>query len=161
MSYFTVNYFALFGLEECYEQSLEKIKAGYLKLQRELHPDRFVGAAPQTKQLAVHYAAEVNQAYQTLLDPVLRSIYLLKLRGIAWEEENSVALPADFLMEQMLFRERLEALNQTQDEPSRVALREEIEAKKRAITALPGYPIDAMSVYKMQFYAKLDREIAC
>lgn len=161
MSFFEINYFVLFGLEEKYEQCQEQIKAGYLKLQRELHPDRFVGAAPQTKQLAVHYAAEVNQAYEILSDRVLRAIYLLQLRGIPWTEEESIALPADFLMEQMAFRERLEALKENNDEKSYIALKAEIEAKQREIEQLPGYPQDAMSVYKMQFYAKLDREIAC
>lgn len=161
MSFFTINYFALFGLEEQYEQSVEKIKTGYLKLQRELHPDRFVGAAPQTKQLAVHYAAEVNQAYQTLLDPVLRAIYLLKLRGMEWQEEGSVSLPPDFWMEQMTFRERLEELKENSDENARTALKEAIEAKRRELEQSPGYPQDLTSVYKMQFYAKLDREMVC
>lgn len=161
MSFFTINYFALFGLPEQYEQCQEQIKAGYFKLQRELHPDRFVGAAPQTKQLAVHYAAEVNRAYQTLSDRVLRAIYLLQLREIPWTEEESIVLPADFLMEQMDFRERLEALKENNDEKARSALKAEIEEKQRKIEQSPGYPQDAMSVYKMQFYAKLDREIAC
>lgn len=160
-SFFTINYFLLFGLPEQYEQCLEKIKAGYLKLQREIHPDRFVGAAPQTKQLAVHYTAEANQAYQTLNDPILRAIYLLQLREIPWTEEGSITLPADFLMEQMAFRERLEELKENNDEKARAALRAEIEIKQREIEQSPGYPQDAMSVYKMQFYAKLDREITC
>src|SRR5262245_24890426 len=109
MSFFTIDYFALFGLEKQYSQDLNKIKEGYLKLQRELHPDRFVGATAQTKQLAVHYTAEVNKAYQILTDSISRAIYLLQLQGIEWDEERT-QLPEAFLIEQMEYREKIEAL---------------------------------------------------
>jgi molecular chaperone HscB len=158
MSFFTIDYFMLFGLEKQYAQDPDTIKAGYLKLQRELHPDRFVGVNPQTKQLAVHYTAEVNQAYQTLLDPLSRAIYLLGLRGIVWDEGRSQLSP-EFLMEQMEFREQVEELKEEGDEEKLSELKKIIQLKRTAIENEADYPQDIESVQKIQFFAKLMSEI--
>ena len=57
---------------------------------------------------AAQRAALVNEAYQTLKDPLSRARYLLELRGADLERHREVA--PEFLMEQMELRERLAAL---------------------------------------------------
>ncbi len=159
MSFFTVNYFILFGLEPQFLQNPDKIKAGYLKLQQELHPDRFVGAAPQTKQLAVHYTAEVNQAYQTLSDPILRALYILKQQGNDVDQESVSVLSPEFLAIQMDFREELENLKEDFDEPQYEKLKHQITILRDEIEQSAEYPKDLMSVQKVQFFAKLQNEL--
>lgn len=156
MTHFTVNYFELFDIDPSYFPSLEKIKENYRKLQQQLHPDRFVGAAPQAKQLAVHYTAEINQAYQLLIDPVSRAIYLSTLRGVSYQEDHLPALPTEFLMDQMVLRERLE-----NNDP---VLRKEIEEKITTILreleeTLRGQEEIAQAIHQLQFYAKIKKEL--
>lgn len=52
-------------------------------------------------------AARLNDAYQALLDPLLRSAALLQARHAPSSDER--ALPAGFLLEMMELRERLDA----------------------------------------------------
>ena len=49
--------------------------------------------------------ARVNEAYQTLQDPLERAAYLLPLHGIDVDGETDDRMPRDFLMQQMEWRE--------------------------------------------------------
>ena len=49
-----------------------------------------------------------NEAYQTLKHPATRAKYLLELQGISAISETNTAMPTDFLMQQMVWREVLE-----------------------------------------------------
>lgn len=167
MSYLTVeNYFTLFGLTQAYNQERAKIKTRYLELQKMVHPDNFADATAHEKMLAVHYAATVNEAYQTLCDPLKRAIYLLKLEGIDTQNETDLKMPTEFLMEQMAFRERLEV---AEDNPQEItSIKNSIEeaflnCQQDLILALEKHPKQlseaALCVKKMQFYARLNEKL--
>lgn len=102
------SHFELFGMEPGYNLDREQLAAVHLELQKAVHPDRFAAATPQEKRLAVQRAAQVNEAYRTLKNPVERARYLLQLHGIDTEEESNTAMDPAFLMEQMEWRERLD-----------------------------------------------------
>jgi len=102
------SHFELFGMEPGYDLDRERLAGVHLDLQKAVHPDRFAAATPQEKRLAVQRAAQVNEAYRTLKDPVERARYLLHLNGIDTEEESNTAMEPAFLMEQMEWRERLD-----------------------------------------------------
>ena len=159
MSFFSVNYFTLLGVKETYYQEAEIIRENYLKLQQQLHPDRFVNASAQAKQLAVEYTAELNQAYQTLLDPVLRAIYLLKQKGGEWNEESRVTLPTDFLEEQLLWQEQLEKGQSSGEEKIYEKKKELIaaltECFDKVILSEEDYETIRHCIYKMQFYKNI------
>jgi molecular chaperone HscB len=53
----------------------------------------------------MQWATKANEAYQTLKKPLERAKYLLHLAGHDIQAENNTAMPADFLMEQMEWRE--------------------------------------------------------
>ena len=57
------------------------------------------------KRLSLQWATKVNEAYQTLKKPLPRAKYLLHVAGHDVGAENNTAMPADFLMEQMEWRE--------------------------------------------------------
>jgi len=102
------NHFQLFGLEPAFDLDPASLGETYRQLQRAVHPDRYANASDQERRLAVQRAAQVNEAYQTLREPLRRARYLLHLRGIDIREDTNTAMDAAFLMEQMALRERLE-----------------------------------------------------
>ncbi|KPK11001.1 MAG: hypothetical protein AMJ68_07450 [Acidithiobacillales bacterium SG8_45] len=104
------NYFELFGLPESFSLDLTEVTRRYRELQQQLHPDRFASAPDQQRRLSVQMAALVNEAFQTLKDPVRRGRYLLGLKGIDTGEESDTAMNPAFLMEQMELRESLESV---------------------------------------------------
>lgn len=103
------NYFEIFGLPENFEIDVVAIKDRYHDLQQQLHPDRYASATDQEKRLSVQMTALVNEAFQTLKDPLRRGRYLLQLRGVDTHEEIDTAMDPAFLMEQMELRETLDA----------------------------------------------------
>ena len=78
---FSQSYFELFGLSPVFEINLQQLRAEQQRLQATYHPDRYVGAGERDKRLSVQIASWVNQAYETLRDPVKRSRYLLEING--------------------------------------------------------------------------------
>lgn len=101
------NYFALFGLKESMQIDLTDLSARYRDLQRAVHPDRHANSADNERLLSVSRAAELNDAYQTLKDPVLRAKYLWQRRGGHWQDERTIADPT-FLFAQIEWREQIE-----------------------------------------------------
>ncbi len=156
-----VDYFTLFGLCPIFSQESSKIKASYLSLQRNIHPDNFIDATKQEKLLATQYAAKVNAAYRTLCDPLTRAIYLLQLHGVEAIDETDTSMPMDFLMEQMTLRE---ALSEPMEPNALIGIKQSVvealtDCQKKLGEYLDNPPlnlIDAkMCVRKMQFYSHI------
>ena len=109
------NYFELFGLNPAFDIDLNMLESNFREIQSESHPDRFVTAAPAEKLKSMQVATLANEAYQTLKHPALRAKYLLELQGITAISETNTAMPADFLMQQMEWRETLEDAKSARD----------------------------------------------
>ena len=100
--------FELFGLPEQFAQDRTAIDARWKELQREAHPDKFAAQGPAAQRVATQWSVRINEAYQRLRNPLKRASYLCELRGFPINAENNTAMPKDFLMEQMAWREALE-----------------------------------------------------
>jgi molecular chaperone HscB len=100
--------FELFGLPERFAQERAVVDARWKELQREAHPDKFAAQGPAAQRVAMQWSVRINEAYQRLKDPLKRAAYLCELRGAPINAENNTAMPADFLMEQMAWREALD-----------------------------------------------------
>ena len=100
--------FELFGLPERFAQDRAAIDARWKELQREAHPDKFAAQGPAAQRVAMQWSVRINEAYQRLKDPLKRAAYLCELRGAPVNAEDNTAMPADFLMEQMAWREALD-----------------------------------------------------
>ena len=111
--------FELFGLPARFAQDRTAIDARWKELQREAHPDKFAAQGAAAQRVAMQWSVRINEAYQRLKDPLKRAAYLCELRGAPIEAENNTAMPADFLMEQMEWRE---ALDEAQGEDDLAAL---------------------------------------
>ena len=73
------NPFTVFDLEQTYVLDMQILDKSYLKLQQLWHPDRFINGSTEEKEKAQTETVSLNQAYQTLKNPVLRAKVLLNL----------------------------------------------------------------------------------
>jgi molecular chaperone HscB len=94
-----------------------------------VHPDRFAAEGAAAQRLAVQWAVRVNEAYQRLKDPLRRAAYLCERAGVPIDAENNTAMPSDFLMQQMEWRE---ALDDAQGAAAVQALAGQIETHRDA-----------------------------
>ncbi len=166
---FSKNYFALFELPEHYDLDAADLAERYRELQRVVHPDRFANASEQERRLAVQGASHINEAFETLKQPLSRARYMLALRGIDLNAKQETTSDAMFLMEQMELREAL-AEARAQDDPFAVidrVMNRLGEQRKTLIAAFPGQfedggesSLDAAreNVRKLQFLEKLRSE---
>jgi molecular chaperone HscB len=100
--------FELFGLPQRFDQERAEIDARWKELQREAHPDKFAAQGTAAQRIALQWSVRINEAYQRLKDPLKRAEYLCELRGAPIEKHSNTAMPGEFLLEQMDWREALE-----------------------------------------------------
>ncbi|MCG9107814.1 Fe-S protein assembly co-chaperone HscB [Laribacter hongkongensis] len=162
-----MSYFELFDLPVRFAVDGEALETAYRKVQAEVHPDRFASAPEAERRRALELATEANEAFQTLRSPVARARYLLQLRGIDTQEETNTAMPVDFLMAQMEWREAVADARAASDvdglEQLAAAVRadrdELVAALVRSLDVTQEYDVAALGVRKLRFLDKLDQEI--
>ncbi len=100
--------FELFGVPRRFAQERSALDARWKELQREAHPDRHAASGAAAQRQAMQWSVRINEAYQRIKDPMRRAAYLCELHGAPIRAEDNTAMPADFLMQQMEWREALE-----------------------------------------------------
>ncbi|HAJ70836.1 MAG TPA: Fe-S protein assembly co-chaperone HscB [Methylophilaceae bacterium] len=109
------SYFDFFRLPAQYDIDLALLDNAYRSIQAEVHPDKFVTASPAERLKSMQIATLANEAYQTLKHPTSRARYLLHLNGVETQEESNTAMPTDFLITQMEWREAIEEAENAKD----------------------------------------------
>ena len=109
------TYFELFGLEPAFALDHDQLQAAQQGLQSSYHPDRHVNDSDRDRRLSVQVASWINQAYETLQDPVKRSRYLLEISGADIPDDSTTTADTEFLMEQIELREAVDACRQADD----------------------------------------------
>lgn len=112
---FSKNYFDLFGLPVGFVVDAGDLAGRYRELQKVVHPDRFAAAGERSQRLSLQGATYVNEAYETLRDPMRRAFYLLELNGYAADAQQHTMQDPALLMQQMELREALEAIRGESD----------------------------------------------
>lgn len=155
------NFFELFDLSPGYSIDTNELASRYRDLQQVVHPDRFANAPEQERRLSMQCATHVNEAFQTLKQPLLRARYLLELRGVSFEQ--SMTMPPEFLMEQIELREEMEALSGL---TALMKLRNNLQVRIVALQQQFSEYLDvegnddALLVFnKMQFLSRLQEEL--
>jgi molecular chaperone HscB len=110
--HFMQNHFELFHLPVQFELDMAQLDRAFREVQSQVHPDKFVGGSSAEQRLAMQWATRANEAYQTLKNPLKRASYLCELHGVGLQTESNTAMPKDFLMQQMEWREELEESKQ-------------------------------------------------
>ena len=163
------NYFELFGLPVSYVIDTQSLREHYRELQRVVHPDRYAASGGQSQRLSLQGATLVNEAYQTLKDPLTRAQYLLTLKGNDSESRQASLDDPAFLMQQMELREALAEVHRSTDPQSELdALMKQISAMIKTQIAQLAVQFEdsspeqldaaAQTVQKMQFLNKLHSE---
>jgi molecular chaperone HscB len=126
------NDFALFGLPERFTIDRADLDARWRRLQGSTHPDRFTSEGAMAQRLAMQWSVRINQAYRRLSEPLTRAAYLCELRGAPIAAHSNTAMPGDFLMQQMAWRE---ALDEADSAAALSALEVEVLAAERDLLA--------------------------
>jgi molecular chaperone HscB len=109
------DFFALFGIPRAQALDTEALEGLYRDIQAKVHPDKHAHLADNEKRMAMQWATHVNEAYQTLRDPLKRARYLLQLAGHDVGLESNTAMPVEFLMAQMELREQVADARESAD----------------------------------------------
>jgi molecular chaperone HscB len=162
------DHFALFGLNRGFRLDLSDLDSRYRDIQAQVHPDRFVNAGDAERRLSMQWATHANEAYQTLKKPLERAKYLLHLTGHDIQAENNTAMPADFLIEQMEWREAVMEARTGGDhhelERLHNRLRGDVKSRYEELAELldassADYPLATDRVRRLMFLEKLLYEI--
>lgn len=105
------NYFEVFDIPVSFEINLAELSEKFRSLQSVAHPDNFASGSDAQRLLSVQRSALINEAYQTLREPLARSIYLLKLKGWDLGQDSATHMDTEFLMQQMELREQLAGIS--------------------------------------------------
>jgi len=161
------NHFDLFHLPQRFAVDAEALDHAYREVQNRVHPDRFAHATDSEKRVAMQWATRANEAYQTLRNPFKRAAYLCELNGIDLQTESNTAMPGDFLMQQMEWREALDDAKALKDVDALQALEDDLNRARKDELAHVGALLDAddfahaaQGVRKLMFLEKFAAEIA-
>lgn len=100
--------FELFGLPRQFSQDRAAIDTRWKALQREAHPDKFAAQGAAAQRVSMQWSVRINEAYQRLKNPLQRAAYLCELGGSPINAHSNTAMPAQFLMQQIEWREALD-----------------------------------------------------
>ena len=106
------DYFAMFEMPRKLWMEMSALEQKFLQLSWKLHPDNFVNATPEEREISLKRSSELNDAYRTLREPVTRVEYLLAIEGTRKEGQNKQQAPAELLEEVFELNESLDELRE-------------------------------------------------
>ena len=162
-----MNHFELFGLPLQFQLDGSLLSSQFRDLQRQFHPDKFATASERDRLLAVQKAAQINDAYQVLKNPISRAEYLLVQHGEDIRGEQQTMQDPMFLMEQMELREELEDIaDSSYPEDALFAFEGKVSKMYKQQLSAIQQELDSQAwfeaadrVRKLKFIAKLKNEI--
>jgi molecular chaperone HscB len=127
---FCADHFTLFGLPRAFRIDSSALDERFRELQACVHPDRFARAGESERRVSLQWATRVNEAYQTLKNPLSRAQYLLDLAGRG--ADKGTAMPPEFLMEQMEWREAVAEARRAREVSELESLRHRVRQRMNA-----------------------------
>ncbi|MGF1680550.1 co-chaperone HscB [Photobacterium minamisatsumaniensis] len=162
-----MNHFELFGLPFQFQLDGSLLATQFRELQRRFHPDNFATASERDRLMSVQKAAQINDAFQTLKNPISRAEYMLSEKGYDIRGEQKTLQDPAFLMQQMELREALEDIPDASDPEAALSdFEQQANALyKTQLTALEqllfqeSWETAADAVRKLKFIVKLRNEV--
>ncbi len=105
------DYFKVFTLPVQFLIDESALGQQFQALQGKYHPDKYASKSEPERRLAMQISSLINEAYQTIKDPVKRAIYVMQLNGVDLNTETDTNMDMMFLMQQMELREEMEAIS--------------------------------------------------
>jgi molecular chaperone HscB len=141
------DYFALFQLKPQFKIDRQALESAYLTVQQKVHPDMHAQASDSDKRVSMQLSALANSAYRILMNPIQRGLYMCGRNGVDPQLETNTAMPAQFLMQQMEWRE---ALDDVRDQPSKLDdLYKEVEKTRANLLKEVEATIDGANNYEL------------
>ncbi len=106
------DYFLMFEMPRKLWIEMGALEQKFLQLSWKLHPDNFVNATPEEREISLKRSSELNDAYRTLRDPVARVEYLLAIESARKEGHNKQQAPPELLEEVFELNESLDELRE-------------------------------------------------
>ncbi|HKD63203.1 MAG TPA: Fe-S protein assembly co-chaperone HscB [Candidatus Acidoferrales bacterium] len=140
------DYFGFFGWPQKLTIDPALLEEQFHKLSWKLHPDNFVRASEEERNLSLDRSSQLNDAYRTLRDPIARIEYLLLRLGLRKEGTTKQQAPPELLEEVFELNESLDELR-------------EARAEDGDVEALRGRLIEAQNNFKEKL-SEVDAELA-
>lgn len=115
------DYFGFFGLQQKLTIDPALLEEQFHKLSWKLHPDNFVRASEEERNLSLERSSQLNDAYRTLREPIARIEYLLLRLGLRKEGTSKQQAPPELLEEVFELNESLDELREARAEGGDVA----------------------------------------
>ena len=162
------DHFQLFDLPARFALDMAALDSAYRSVQGHVHPDRFASGTAAENRAAMQWATQANEAYRTLKSPLKRAAYLCERAGVPIEAESNTSMPAEFLMQQLEWREALDEALAERDCTALRALGEGMAAERdrllgeigRALDVDADFALAASRVRQLMFIEKFGTEIS-
>src|SRR5713101_9244078 len=134
------DYFQMFGLPRKLWMEMGALEAKFHQLSWKLHPDNFVRASENERELSLERSSQLNDAYRALRDPVARVEYLLLIEGRRKEGTTKQQAPPELLEEVFELNESLDELRNARESggggAAMAGLRAKLEAAQHKFESL-------------------------
>ena len=162
------DHFQLFDLPPRFALDSAALDSAYRSVQGQVHPDRFAAGTAAENRVAMQWATQANEAYRTLKSPLKRAAYLCERAGEPIDAESNTAMPAEFLMQQMQWREALDDARSRRDGAALQMLDQSMRSERDRLLGEIGRALDidsdparaASLVRQLMFVEKFGTEIA-
>ncbi|HQR19576.1 MAG TPA: Fe-S protein assembly co-chaperone HscB [Burkholderiaceae bacterium] len=129
------DHFALFALPVRFAIDEAALDIAHKAVQSKIHPDRFAAGTAAERRVAMQWAARANEAYRTLKSPLARAAYLCERAGVPIDAQSNTAMPAEFLVQQLEWREALDEARHERDATQLTALETQMAAERSRLIA--------------------------
>jgi molecular chaperone HscB len=158
------DYFRFFGLLRKLWIDMGNLEARFHELSWKLHPDNFVRATAEEREMSLERSSQLNDAFRVLRDPVARVEYLLELEGVRKEGEKKQQAPPELLEEVFELNESLDELRAAraahQGEEETAGLRKRLEEAAHGFEARLADVDGQLMTAAREWDAALDNENA-
>ncbi|HKO05973.1 MAG TPA: Fe-S protein assembly co-chaperone HscB, partial [Candidatus Acidoferrales bacterium] len=89
------DHFLFFGLPKKLWIEMEGLEARFHQFSWKLHPDNFVRASAEEREMSLERSSQLNDAYRVLREPVARVEYLLAVEGMRKEGTTKQQAPPE------------------------------------------------------------------
>jgi len=124
--------FAVLGLPRSFSIDMRAAEKAHRELSRALHPDKYASAGASERRDALNKAADVNEAWRIVRDPIRRAEALFALAGIPVGETKEPKPEPAFLMDMLEMREALADARAKKDVDAVRKAGAGIEARKKS-----------------------------
>jgi molecular chaperone HscB len=109
------DYFTFFGLPQKLRIDAAELEKRFHQLSWKLHPDNFVRASENERELSLARSSELNDAYRALREPLGRVDHLLAHEGLRNEGQQKQKAPPELLAEVFELNESLDELREARE----------------------------------------------